>query len=182
MDWFGYKPSEMMGSSITSVLTEAKVLEEVLAGSWAAATLGQNDLHMIFARSSQLRSYFLTTLTEVKNSSLSGDRTGSIHVDMDDVATTIEYKVSSGDVIISGRYVRHKYADPVQVGIPKFLLGEVVDLCVERHMHECSYGWTPMEVHVHVIGDPDFVCSSDNLKRPVFMEQFVYAAKLYLAF
>ena len=31
-DWFGYKPQEMMGASITGVLTEAKVLEEVLAG------------------------------------------------------------------------------------------------------------------------------------------------------
>ena len=31
-DWFGFKPIEMMGSSITKVLTEAKVLEEVLSG------------------------------------------------------------------------------------------------------------------------------------------------------
>ena len=34
-DWFGYKPQEMMGTSITSVLTEARVLEEVLAGERA---------------------------------------------------------------------------------------------------------------------------------------------------
>ena len=52
----------------------------------------------------------------MKNSSLSGDRTGVINVDIGDSMTTkIEYKVSSGDVIISGRHVRHKYAEPVQV-------------------------------------------------------------------
>ena len=27
----------------------------------------------------------------------------------------VEYSVVSGDVIISGRYVKHKFADPVQV-------------------------------------------------------------------
>ena len=54
--------------------------------------------------------------TEVKNSSLSGDRTGNINVDMGGAGMSqIQYRVVSGDVIISERFVKHKYADPVQV-------------------------------------------------------------------
>ena len=112
MDWFGYKPSEMMGSSITSVLTEAKVLEEVLAGGRAS---NLQTSHLSKSPDVMLFTSHVSLFAEVKNSSLSGDRTGTINVDMGDSITPIDYKVSSGDVIISGRHVRHKFNDPVQV-------------------------------------------------------------------
>ena len=52
---------------------------------------------------------------DVKNSSLSGDRTADINVDMGDSVQQVQYRVVSGDVIISGRHVKHKFADPVLV-------------------------------------------------------------------
>ena len=132
MDWFGYKPSEMMGSSITSVLTEAKVLEEVLAGGRAS---NLQTSHLSKSPDVMLFTSHVSLFAEVKNSSLSGDRTGTINVDMGDSITPIDYKVSSGDVIISGRHVRHKFNDPVQVCM-------CVCMCIRGeggHVRVCMY-------------------------------------------
>ena len=54
-------------------------------------------------------------LAESRKMASSQARRGSIEVDLGHATTTVEYRSCDNDVLIAGRYVRHRYMDPVKV-------------------------------------------------------------------
>ena len=42
-------------------------------------------------------------------------RRGSIEVDLGNKVATVDYRCFENDVLIAGRYVRHKYSDSIKV-------------------------------------------------------------------
>lgn len=57
----------------------------------------------------------IRVLIEAKRLTASEQRRGSIDVDLGNRTATVDYRCFENDILIAGRYVRHKYSDPVKV-------------------------------------------------------------------
>ena len=81
----------------------------------------QSDLRVVWtARRCDRASFPILTcpfrvLIEAKRLTASEQRRGSIEVDLGNRNVTVDYRCFENDILIAGRYVRHRFSDPVKV-------------------------------------------------------------------